>query len=55
MMSTKLKEQPEQSPCTLEGDLSYLGVDPHPEIVASRALEVEPHGLGLGAQLGGGA
>ena len=35
--------------------LTDLGVDPHPEIVAPRALEVEPHGLGLGAQLGGWA
>ena len=33
---------------------THLGVDANPEVVSSGALEVEPDGLGLGAQLGGG-
>ena len=32
---------------------THLGVDANPEVVTSCALEVEPDGLRLGAQLGG--
>ena len=32
---------------------THLGVDANPEVVSSGALEVEPDGLRLGAQLGG--